>query len=60
MKPRSSRQKSALSNGNRPFLKSVPVNSEEARRYKDILDDLIAEPTRLPQQRQQRVLGLHR
>ena len=52
MKPRSSRQKSALSNGNRPFLKSVPVNSEEARRYKDILDDLIAEPTRLPQQRQ--------
>ncbi|WP_336490934.1 hypothetical protein [Methylobacterium nigriterrae] len=43
MRPRTARQRSALANGARPFLKPVAVNSHEARFFKDVLASLEAE-----------------
>ncbi|BAU89373.1 hypothetical protein MPPM_0768 [Methylorubrum populi] len=37
------KQRSALTNGARPFLLPVPGTTEAARRYKDVLDALEAE-----------------
>ncbi len=40
---RSPKQRSALANGSRPFLVTVPGNTEAARHYKSILDAVEAE-----------------
>ena len=41
--PRSSRQRSALANGSRPFLVTVPGSTEAARHYKSVLEEVEAE-----------------
>ncbi len=40
---RSPKQRSALANGSRPFLVTVPGNTEAARHYKSVLDEVEAE-----------------
>ncbi|MHC2108339.1 hypothetical protein [Methylobacterium sp. CM6246] len=41
--PRSPKQRSALANGSRPFLVTVPGSTEAARHYKSVLDEVEAE-----------------
>lgn len=41
--PRSPKQRSALANGSRPFLVTVPGSTEAARHYKSLLDQVEAE-----------------
>lgn len=40
---RSPKQRSALANGSRPFLVTVPGSTEAARHYKSVLDEVEAE-----------------
>ena len=40
---RSPQQRSALANGSRPFLVTVPGSTEAARHYKSVLDEVEAE-----------------
>jgi hypothetical protein len=40
---RSPKQRSALANGSRPFLATVPGSTEAARHYKSVLDEVEAE-----------------
>jgi len=41
--PRSPKQRSALANGSRPFLVTVPSRTEAARHYKSLPDEVEAE-----------------